>query len=95
MYIPKEILWIGIGYILCPITAYLYIEYEEWRKKKLMDNTKKKTDIWLVLKNTDKNFTFTKYFDTEFEKDKYKRRLKFIKYLRIVEDSTDINYNYS
>ena len=55
--------------------------------------TKKKTDIWLTIKNIEKGFTFTKYFDTEFEKDKYKRKVKFIPCWRLVEDSTDINWN--
>lgn len=55
----------------------------------------KKTKIWLTIKNLDKGFTFTKYFETEFEKDKYKRRIKHIKNWRLVEDSTDINFNYS
>lgn len=50
--------------------------------------------IWLVIKNIKKNFTFTKYFETEFEKDKFKRKVSHIPYLRIVEDSTDINWNY-
>lgn len=50
--------------------------------------------IWLTIKNTDKNFTFVKYFETEVEKDKYKRKVKHIPYFRIIEDSTDINFNY-
>ncbi|MBO7695216.1 MAG: hypothetical protein J6T10_21550 [Methanobrevibacter sp.] len=54
-----------------------------------------KKKIWLVIKNIDKNFTFTKYFDTEYEKDKYKRKVEHIRYFRIIEDSTDINWNYS
>lgn len=54
----------------------------------------KKTNIWLFIKNTEKGFTFTKYFETEWEKDKYKRKLKYIPTLRLVEDSTDIYYNY-
>ena len=51
--------------------------------------------IWLVIKNTKKKFTFTKYFETEFEKDKYKRKVKYIPDLMIIEDSTDINWNYN
>ena len=51
--------------------------------------------IWLVIKNTKKGFTYTKYFETEFEKDKYKRKVEHVPYLRIVEDSTDINWNYN
>ena len=48
--------------------------------------------IWLVLYNTEKKYTFTKYFETEFMKDKYKRRLKYIKNLILIEDSTDIYF---
>lgn len=53
----------------------------------------KKTKIWLTIKNIEKNFTFTKYFETEFEKDKYKRKVKFVPCWCLVEDSTDINWN--
>lgn len=48
--------------------------------------------IYLVLKNIDKKYTFTKYFDTEFEKEKFKRKVKHINYLIIIEDSSDIAY---
>ena len=37
MYIPKELIAFILGYILCPITAYIYLEikkYKESRKKK-------------------------------------------------------------
>lgn len=60
-----------------------------------MKEKKKKTGIWLTIKNIDKGFTFTKYFDTEWEKDKYKRKIKYIPCWRLVEDSTDIYWNYS
>lgn len=53
----------------------------------------KKTKIWLTIKNIEKNFTFTKYFETEYEKDKYKRKVKFVPCWRLIEDSTDINWN--
>lgn len=56
---------------------------------------KKKTNIWLVIKNKEKGFTFTKYFETEAEKDRYKRRLPFIPYFILIEDSSEINWNYS
>ena len=55
----------------------------------------KKTKIWLTIKNIEKNFTFTKYFETEYEKDKFKRKVKFVPCWRLVEDSTDINWNNS
>ena len=48
--------------------------------------------IWLVIKNKTKGYTFTKYFETEFEKDKYKRKIKYIKDLILIEDSTDIYF---
>ena len=52
-------------------------------------------NIWLVLKNTKTKKTFFKYFETEFEKDKFKRKVKYIKDLMIIEDSSDIYWNYS
>ena len=51
--------------------------------------------IYLYIMNTEKKFSFFKYFDTEFEKDKYKRRLPFIPDFILIEDSSDINWNYS
>ena len=54
-----------------------------------------KSNIWLLIYNRDKHYQYFKYFETEFEKDKYKRQLKFIPYLMLIEDSSDINWNYS
>lgn len=48
--------------------------------------------IWLVIRNKKKNFTYYKYFDTEFEKDKYKRRVQHVPWLLVIEDSTDIYF---
>ena len=50
----------------------------------------KKTKIYLVIYNRETNKQFVKYFETEFEKDKFKRKLHFSKRLFIIEDSTDI-----
>ena len=55
-----------------------------------MKEKKKKTNIWLVIKNKEKGYTFTKYFETEWEKDKYKRKIKFIPYWILIEDSSDV-----
>ena len=52
-------------------------------------------NIYLYIRNTEKNFSYFKYFETEFEKDKYKRKIKYIPYLWIIEDSSDMNWNYS
>ena len=50
----------------------------------------KKSKIYLVIYNRETNKQFVKYFETEFEKDKFKRKLHFSKRLFIIEDSTDI-----
>ena len=34
MFIPKEVIIFILGYIFCPITAYLYIRIKEYRKKR-------------------------------------------------------------
>lgn len=51
-----------------------------------------KKKIWLVLYNRETKKQFTKYFDTEYEKDKFKRKLYYSKKLMIIEDSTDIYF---
>ena len=51
--------------------------------------------IWLYIRDREKNYTFFKYFETEYEKDKYKHKIKWIPNLMIIEDSSDINWNYS
>ena len=60
-----------------------------------MKEDMKMEKIWLVVKNKSKGFTYTKYFETEFEKDTYKRRILHVPYLLIIEDSSDINWNYN
>ena len=50
--------------------------------------------IWLVIMNLNKKYKYFKYFETEFEKDKYKRKVEHIPYLMVIEDSSDINWNY-
>lgn len=52
----------------------------------------KKSKIYLVLYNIETKKQFTKYFETEFEKDKFKRKLHFSKRIIIIEDSTDIYF---
>lgn len=47
--------------------------------------------LWLVLKKADK--TWTKYFKSELELDRYKNKIKHIKEIIIIEDSRDILYN--
>lgn len=51
-----------------------------------------KNILYLVLFNKDKRKTFTKYFETEFEMDKFIRRMYFFKNLILIEDSRDIYF---
>lgn len=48
--------------------------------------------LYLRVYNKEKKFEYTKYFDTEYQMDKYLRRLKYIKYLLLIEDSRDIYF---
>ena len=48
--------------------------------------------IYLLLYNIESHKQFFKYFDTEYEKDKFKRKLKYSKKVIIIEDSSDIYY---
>lgn len=57
-----------------------------------MEDINKYNKIWLLIMNKEKRFQYFKYFDTEYEKDKYKRKLKFIPNLMLIEDSTDMNW---
>ena len=50
------------------------------------------TKLYLVLYDKDKKFKFAKYFETEFEMDKFIRKLPFIKNLLLIEDSRDIYF---
>ena len=43
-----------------------------------------KTDIYLDLVLIETGKSFRKYFDTEFDRDKFKRKLKFSKRLRVL-----------
>lgn len=48
--------------------------------------------LYLVLFNRETKKQFTKYFETEFDMDKFKRKLCFSKRLFVVEDSRDIYF---
>ena len=56
---------------------------------------KKRTNIWLLIKNTKDNYSYFKYFETEFEKDTFKRKIHYIPFLWVIEDSSDMDWNYS
>lgn len=48
-----------------------------------------KTDWWITMYDTVLRKQITKYFESEFDLDKYKRRLKYFGRYIILECSTD------
>lgn len=50
--------------------------------------------LYLLLMNRESKRQFFKYFDTEFEMDKFKRKLKYSKKLVIIEDSREMIFDY-
>ena len=48
-----------------------------------------KNKLYLLLQDITTHKQFFKYFETEFEMDKFKRKLKFSNKLIIIEDSRD------
>ena len=48
--------------------------------------------LWLVLYTKENKRYFTKYFESIKELEKFKRRLKYISDLILIEDSRDIIY---
>jgi len=54
----------------------------------------KKTKYYLLLQIIDTGKQFFKYFETEFEMDKFKRKLRYSTKLMLIEDSRDLSYGY-
>lgn len=54
----------------------------------------KRTKLYLLLQDITNGKQFFKYFETEFEMDKFKRKLQYSKRIMIIEDSRDISYGY-
>lgn len=50
--------------------------------------------LYLLLMNRDTKKQFFKYFETEFEMDKFKRKLKYSEKLVIIEDSREMIFDY-
>jgi len=50
--------------------------------------------LYLLLQVVDTGRQFFKYFTTEFEMDKFKRKLKYSTKLMLIEDSRDLYYGY-
>ena len=54
----------------------------------------KRTKLYLLLQIIDTGKQFFIYFETEFEMDKFKRKLKYSTKLMLIEDSRDMVYDY-
>lgn len=52
----------------------------------------KVTNIYLVLHDLTTDKTFTKYFETEYEKDKFRKKLRYSKKLMVLRDSNTEGY---
>lgn len=50
--------------------------------------------LYLLLMDLTTNKQFFKYFESEFEMDKFKRKLKYSKKLIIIEDSREMIFDY-
>lgn len=50
--------------------------------------------LYLLLQDTLSHKQFFKYFDTEFQMDKFKRKLQYSKKLIIIEDSREMIFDY-
>jgi len=50
--------------------------------------------LYLLLENLVNGKQFFKYFETEYEMDKFKRKLKYSKKLLIIEDSREMIFDY-
>lgn len=53
-----------------------------------------KSKLYLLLMDLTTNKQFFKYFETEFEMDKFKRKLKYSNRIMLIEDSRELNMNY-
>lgn len=50
--------------------------------------------LYLLLQDLTTKKQFFKYFDIEYEMDKFKRKLKYSKKLVIIEDSREMMFDY-
>lgn len=55
-----------------------------------MKNNEKK--LWLLLQLVETGKQFIKYFECEYDMDKFKRKLRYSSKIMLVEDSRDIYY---
>lgn len=51
--------------------------------------------LYLLLQIIETGKQFFKYFDTEYEMDKFKRKLRYSNKIMVIEDSRDMMYDYA
>lgn len=57
-------------------------------------NPLKEDSLYLVLYDVLKNRQFRKYFDTELEMDKFKKKLQYSDKIYIIKDSRSVIFDY-
>lgn len=57
-----------------------------------MKRIMERNNIYLILLDLQRMKEFKKYFRTEYEKDKFKKKLKFSKKIKVLEDSKEDFY---
>lgn len=50
--------------------------------------------LYLLLQIIETGKQFFKYFDTEYEMDKFKRKLRYSNKIMVIEDSRNMIYDY-
>lgn len=50
--------------------------------------------LYLLLQIIETGKQFFKYFETEYEMDKFKRKLRYSSKIMLIEDSRDLDYGY-
>ena len=53
-----------------------------------------KSKLYLLLQVIETHKQFFKYFDSEYEMDKFKRKLRYSNKLMLIEDSRELNLDY-
>lgn len=57
-----------------------------------MKRIMERNNIYLILLDLQRMKEFRKYFRTEYEKDKFKKKLKYSKKIKVLEDSKEDFY---
>lgn len=53
-----------------------------------------KSKLYLLLMDLSTNKQFFKYFETEYEMDKFKRKIRYSDKIMLIEDSRELDLNY-